>query len=228
MQELKAKNRTELGKRVTVLRKGGFLPAVVYGEGTNSQAITVSGRDFEKTYKEAGESTLLLLDVEGKKFNVLIHDVAYDPLTGYPTHADFYAVRMDRMIRTKVPISFINEAPAIKNFGGIPVKIMQEVEVEALPQNLPHRLVADLSSLVQLEEKLFVKNLVIPEGVTVHGEPEEIIFIIESPRSDAELATLKEAPVAEAPTETVKTEQEIKKAQAAEAKAQNEALEESR
>jgi len=220
VQELKAKQRTELGKQVNALRRSGFLPAVVYGEGVNSQSISISSKDFEKAYKAAGESTLLALDLEGKKYNVLIYDVAYDPLRGCPVHADFYAVRMDKTIRTKVAIEFIGDAPAVKNFGGIPVKVMQEVEVEAFPQDLPHSLRADLSALTELRAKLFIRDIRVPQGVTLHINPEEIIFLVEAPRSDEELAQLKEAPISEA-TEVL-TEQDVKKTQAAEEKAREE------
>lgn len=228
VQELKAKPRKELGKKVNAIRRAGFLPAVLYGEGTLAQPISISSKDFGKTYEQSGESTLVILDVEGKKHNVLIHDVKYDPLKGSYLHADFYAVRMDRTIRATVPIEFEGESPAVKNLSGIPVKVMQEVEVEALPQDLPHALNADLSLLNELESKLLVKDLKLPSGVKLHAEPDEIIFLIESPRSEEELAALKEAPVVEAPAEAVKTVKEIEREHALQEKAKEEAVEGSR
>ena len=138
MQNLQAQERKIKGKKVKTLRQEGFLPAVIYGEGVSSQSISIPYKEFEKAYKEAGESTLLKLEVDGKAHNALIHGIAYDPLKGNPIHADFYAVRMDRAIRTKVPLEFIGESPAVKNEGGILVKVMQEIDVEALPPNLPH------------------------------------------------------------------------------------------
>lgn len=212
MTELKAKTRTETGKRVGALRRGGFLPAVLYGEGVPSQPITISCKDFEKVYKEAGESTLVKLAVDGKPFNVLIHDIAHDPLRGTPLHADFYAVRMDKEIRTKVPVEFFGESPAVKNEGGILVKVVQELEVEALPQDLPHELKVDLTVLNTLGTKLYVSDITPPKGVNIIAHQEEIIALIEAPRSDEELAQLKETPVVEAPAE-VKTEQELKRAE---------------
>ncbi|MBI2640883.1 MAG: 50S ribosomal protein L25 [Candidatus Sungbacteria bacterium] len=210
MRELKAKPRTELGKKTNALRRAGFLPAVVYGEGMKSQSISVPYKDFEKAYKEAGESTLLKLEVEGKPYNVLIHDIKNDPLKGYPLHADFYAVRMDKVIRTKVPIEFVGESSAVKNEGGVLVKVMQELEVEALPQDLPHGLRADISALTDFESKIFVKDILLPKGVKVLAGPEEMVALVEPPRSEEELAALAQAPVAEAPEE-VKTEQELKR-----------------
>lgn len=221
MQELKAKPRTELGKKTNALRRAGFLPAVVYGEGVKSQSISVPYRDFEKAYKEAGESTLLKLDVDGKAYNVLIHDIKNDPLKGTPLHADFYAVRLDKAIRTKVSIEFFGESPAVKNDGGILVKVMQEIEIEALPQDLPHGLRADLSSLETFESKIFVKNILLPKGVKSLAGSDEIIALVEPPRSEEELTAMAQAPTSEVPTE-VKTEQELKR----EAKGEEKAVEE--
>lgn len=191
------------------------MPAVVYGEGITSQPITVPLKDFIKTHKEAGESTLIKLQVTGtegkktKEFNVIIHEIANHPLSGTPLHADFYAVRMDRVMRVKVPLEFIGEAPAIKNEGGILVKVLHELEIEALPQDLPHELIADTSFLENIGTRLLVGNIKLPQGVKILAEPDEIIALVEAPRSDAELEALKEAPIQE--TAEVKTEMEVKK-----------------
>lgn len=209
--ELKAKLRTELGKKVKVLRRAGFLPAVLYGEGIQSQPITVTYKDFEKTYKEAGESTLITLEVEGKPYNVLIHDIKNDPLKGTPLHADFYAVRMDKTIRTKVPLEFFGESAAVKNEGGVLVKVMKELEVEALPKDLPRELRIDISLLKSVGAKFMVKNVVLPEGVRILADPEDVVLLIEAPRTEEELALLKEVATKEGVLE-VKTEQEIKRA----------------
>lgn len=221
MQELKAKPRTELGKKTNALRRAGFLPAVIYGEGVKSQSISIPYRDFEKAYREAGESTLLKLDVEGKAYNVLIHDIKNDPLRGTPLHADFYAVRMDKVIRTKIYLEFSGESSAVKNDGGILVKVMQEIEIEALPQDLPHGLQVDISKLADFQSKIFVKDLSIPKGVKVMAGSEDIIALVEPPRSEEELAALSQVIAPEATVE-VKTEQEVKR----EAKAEEKAAEE--
>lgn len=214
MTELKAKSRTELGRKVGALRRAGFLPAVIYGEGVPSQSIAVLHKDFEKAYKKAGESTLVKLDVDGKAYNVLIHDITYDPLKGTSLHADFYAVRMDKEIRTKVPVEFVGESLAVKNDGGILVKVLQEIEVEALPQDLPHELKADLSRLDTLQSRLLVKDIPLPQGVKIHIDPEEVVALVEAPRTDEDLAAELETKPAEGVVE-VATEQEVKRAEKA-------------
>ena len=208
MRELKANKREELGKKTNALRRAGFLPAVIYGEGVKSSPLSVLYKDFEKIYKEAGESTLIGLDVDGKPYNVLIHDIKRDPITGKPIHADFYSVRMDKEIKTKVPVEFFGESPAVKNDGGILVKVMQEVEVEALPQNLPHSIRIDITPLAKFEDRIFARDMFLPEGVKISVGAEEVVALVEPPRSEDELAKLAE--VAEAAPIEVKTKKEIK------------------
>lgn len=215
MQELKAQPRKELGKKVKALRRAGFLPAVLYGEGIPSRPIAVPYKDFEKAYREAGESTLVKLELEDKPFNVLIYDVKEDVISGVPLHVDFYAVRMDKEIKTKVRIEFFGESPAVKNEGGILVKVLQDIEVEALPQDLPHELRADLTGLSLIGSRLLVKDILLLKGVKILADPEEVVVLVEAPRSEEELTALKEKTVAETPVE-VKTEQELKKAEKAE------------
>lgn len=206
---LRAQPRTELGRKLKPLRKAGFLPAVVYGEGVSSQAIAVPYREFEKVYQAAGESTLVKLDVAGIPYTVLIHDIAKDPLRGVPIHADFYAVRMDKVIHTNVPLVFVGESPAVKNEGGILVKVVQELAVAALPADLPHALSANLLLLSSFDARVTVRDIPLPPGVKILADLTEVVALVTPPRSEEELAELKQAPtevVAE-----VKTEQELKK-----------------
>lgn len=215
MHVLKAEPRTKLGKKVKSLRKRGFLPAVMYGQNTESQPIAVALRDFEKAHSAAGESSLITLEYEGAQHPALIHGIARDPLNDTPIHADFYVVRMDRAIRTNVPLVFVGESPAVKNEGGVLVKAVQEVEVEALPMNLPHELPLDVSLLTALGSHLTVKDVAAPTGVRILADPDEVVAVVEAPRTEEELKALEQAPAAEAPAE-VKTEQEIKRAARAE------------
>ena len=185
------------------------MPAVLYGPGVESMPLAVAKRDFEKVLREAGETSLVTVNVEGgKAYNVLIHDVAKDPMTLKPIHADFYAVRMDKPIEAKIPLIFTGEAPAVKNEGGILVKVLHELEVKALPKDLPHEIIVDISGLEKVDDKFHVQDLALPSGVTTAVAADEVVALIEPPRSEAELEELtktEEAPVAE-----VKTEREVK------------------
>lgn len=210
MQELSAKLRKELGKQVATLRRAGFLPAVVYGEGTESRPISVLMRDFEKVHREAGESSVVALNLgDSAPLNVMIHDVAYDALTGKPIHADFYSVRMDKEIETKVPLVFLGESPAVKNDGGVLVKVMHEIEVRALPQNLPHELTVDLSRLVSIGDRIHVGGISVRAGVVIPGEAGDVVVLVEAPVSE-EAEVVSPAEMVE-----VKTEREAKVAEKA-------------
>lgn len=207
MQQLKAKSRNQLGKSVKTLRKSGFLPAVVYGEGVPAQPVVISYKDFVATLRTAGESTLVALDVDGKPLNVLIHDIAYDPVSDMPIHADFHAVRMDKIIRTHVPLEFTGESSAVKNDSGVLVRVMQELEIEALPRDLPHELTVDLSLLAIIGSTIHVKDINLPAGVTLITDPNDTIAVVEAPRSEEDIAALSQAPVETSP-ESVKTERD--------------------
>lgn len=210
MIELNAQPRIILGSQVKSLRKKGFLPAVVYGEGMDSHAITTSFVEFERVLQAAGESTIVTLCVAEKKYNCLITDVSYHPTKDKPIHADFYAVRMDKVIRTTVPFAFTGESSVIKNDGGILVKVMHEVEVEALPKDLPHELHVDLGLLSTFGSKVLIKDIPLPSGVKMTADADEIVVLVEAPRTEETLAALEQGTVSE--IAEVKTEQEEKRA----------------
>lgn len=213
MQELKATMREVLGKRVATLRREGILPAVLYGEGIASRSISVPFNAFERAYKVAGESAILQLTVDEDPYNVLIHEVERDPLRGHPIHADFYAVRMDRTLRTMVPLVFLGESPAVKNLGGILVRVVQELEVEALPADLPHELTAHVSVLKELEERIFVRDIALPAGVSILADADEVVVIVEPPRPEEEITALHTVPAPAVELAEVKTEGELKRAE---------------
>lgn len=213
MPNLQAEKRSNIGSRLNAMRKDGVLPAVLYGEGVPSTPLSVPAREFEKVFREAGETSLVTLKVGDAAYNVLIHDIAVDPLSLKPIHADFYAVRMDKPIEANVPLTFTGTSPAVEQEGGILVKVMHELEVKALPQDLPHEIVVSIEGLAKIGDKLHVKDLTLPAGVTAKAPVEEVVALVEPPRAEAEL----EVPAAEeaVPAE-VKTEREIKVAREAE------------
>lgn len=219
--ELNAQTREKIGGNLNALRQSGVLPAVVYGSQTDSLPVQVGYKDFMKVLKEAGESTIVSLSVNGNLKNVLIHDVKTDPLTGKVVHADFYQVRMDKKIKSEIPLVFAGESGAVKNLGGILIKSIHEVEVEALPADLPHDIQVDISVLNTFENVIHLKDLPVPSGVKIFGNPEEVVASVAAPRTEAELESLKAAPV-EAKVEEVKVETEEKKAEREQKKAEAE------
>lgn len=182
MLTLIAKNRKSIGKKIKTLKKEGFLPAVLYGPKVKSLPIEVNFKDFEKIYKEAGESSLLSLQVGKEKFTVLIHELGIDPLSGQPIHVDFYQPDLKKEIEAKILIVIEGESSAVKELGGTIIKNISELEVRALPQDLPREIKIDVSSLNTFEEHISVKDLKLPEGVKILKDPEEILVRVIPPQ----------------------------------------------
>lgn len=178
MLTLSAKIRKDLGKSVKALRKKGVLPAVLYGPKVKSSPLEINLKEFEKVYREAGESSLVTVEADSKKFLVLIHNVEKDPLSSKPIHVDFYQPDLEKEVEAKVPIIFEGEAPAIKELSGTFVHNISEVEVRALPQKLPREIKVSIESLKTFEDRILIKDLSLPEGAKILKEPDEIVAYV--------------------------------------------------
>lgn len=160
------------------LRAAELVPAVYYGAGKDAVSISVPLKEFNKVYKEAGESTAIELKIGGEKINALIQDIQRDPLTGVATHIDFLTIDMNKEIEVNVPIEFTGLAEAEKNGLGTLVKVMHEVAIKALPANLPHALTVDVTSLATLEDQFKVKDIALPQGVVMVSPEEEVVALV--------------------------------------------------
>jgi large subunit ribosomal protein L25 len=203
--EMTATPRAITGDRVRHLRAEGQIPAVLYGKGMDAVNLQVDARELAATLKIAGESTLVYLSVGKESYPVIIHDVHRDPLKGSIVHADFYKVRLDEKIKTMVPVVFTGESAAVKDLKGIFVRNVNEVEVEALPQDLPHEVTVDISAITALGQSITLADIKVPKATLV-GEPGEIICTVTEPMSEEELKASLEAP-----TVDVSAVEEIKK-----------------
>lgn len=188
MASIRAERREIIGKKVAGLRRLGKIPAVLYGTEKNTVSIEIPEKDFAKVFREAGETSVVELELGGNKRNVLIHDIAFDPIKDTPIHVDFLEIRMDKVLRAKIPLVFQGESAAVKGQGGILVKVMHELEVEALPKDLPHEIKVDISKLENLEAKFTVADLEVPVGVKIIAKPEEVLALVETPRAEEEVA----------------------------------------
>ena len=222
MLELVVKTRRETGKKAKLLRNKGYVPAVLYGYGLKSASVAVETIPFEKVWKEAGETSLVSLQLEdGSRRTVLIHDVSRDILRGNPLHADFYAVRMDRVLEADIPLVFTGEADAVETLNGVLVKVVHELPIRALPKDLPHEISVDISALRTFEDQIFVRDIPLPEGVELRVEPDQVVALVEAPRTEEELAALEQP--AEVSLENIELAGEKEKEEAA---AEGEAAEE--
>ena len=184
--QLKIESRSVFGKKLKSNRNEGKLPAVLYGKGIETTPLFVSLKDFKKIWKDAGESTIINLQNEDDKkpVGVLIHEVSVDPMKDEPLHVDFYKVEMNKPIRAMIHLAFDGVSPAVKNLGAVLVKVLREIEIEALPKNLPHEIKVDISKLTELGSQIAVDDLEIPEGVKVILKKEEVVAIAEAPREE--------------------------------------------
>jgi len=208
MLSLSTKIRKEFGKKVKALRKKGVLPGILYGPKLKEALpLELGERKFKKVYKEAGESSLVSLEIDGKKIPVLIHEVARDPLTEKPIHVDFYQPELKEEVEVLVPLVFEGISPAVKDLGGTLIKNISEIRIKAKPQNLPHEIKIDIQSLKTFEDSILIKDLKLPEGVKISRNPEEIVVSI-SPPEKVEEELVK--PIEEKVEEVEKVEKEKK------------------
>lgn len=191
MLTLKAEIRDKSSKPENI-RKTGNIPAVFYGKKEASTPISIAHTDFMKVWKEAGESTVVTLETPDGEKDSLIHDVDIDPITGTPRHADFYVFEKGHKVEVELPIEFEGVSPAVKEHGGVLVKVLHELGVEAEPKNLPPHLIIDISVLKEIGDQVLAKDLRLPAGVTLNEQPEEVVALVAAPREEKEE---EEAPI---------------------------------
>lgn len=178
MITIEVKKRNPQEKKPKKLIEQGILPGVLYGPEIDNVPIQLNLKDFNKIYEEAGETSLISLKIDSKKYLALIHDVKNHPLTGSVIHVDFYQPILTEEVEVWVPLIFEGEAPAVKDLGGTLVKEIQEIEVSALPEKLPHEIKVDVSVLKTFEDEILVKDLKMPEGVKANKEETDIIALV--------------------------------------------------
>lgn len=187
MQTLTATKRSKAEKLATV-RSNGMVPAVVYGVRVENTMISVPSVAFEKVLKVAGETSTIVLDLAGQKIDVLIHDIQFHPVKGFPIHVDFLAIDMNKPVEVSVPLEFIGVAPAEKEGLGTLTKALHEVSIEALPKDLPHSISVDVSKLLTLEDQIHAKDIVLPKGVTMITDADEVVALVTVAKEEVESA----------------------------------------
>jgi large subunit ribosomal protein L25 len=180
MEEIKleAKARTVIGKKVKVLRREGVLPAILYGTGIEPVPIELNTHETTKILSHVSGSTLINLKIDKENHTVILRDVQVDVIRRDIVHIDFLKVAMDTAIRTEVPVSLVGEAPAVKELGGVLVTGLSEVEIEALPGDLPDRITVDIESLAEINSSISVGDIFFGTGVTILTEPDEVLVRI--------------------------------------------------
>ena len=181
---LKASNRELIGKKVKVLRREGKLPAILYGKEVGSINIALDLRDASKVLRGVTSSTLVVVNVDGKEYTTLVRERQRDVLRDHYTHIDFQAVSLTETVRASVAIILEGESPASDAYGALVVSGIDSLDVEALPQDLPENITVDVSSLSEIGDTLYVKDLVLPKEITVMTDPEELLVVISAPQME--------------------------------------------
>lgn len=179
MINLQAKTRTD-----NMVTKDELL-AVAYGPKFKSTPIVVNYAEFVKVYNQTGETGVISMSIDGKSNNVLVHDISLHPVKNTVQHIDFYVPEAGKKVNANIPLEFIGESEAVKA-GNILIKVLHEIEVEALPENLPRDIKVDISKLATLEDDVKVGDLAIPANVTLLSDKEEIVASVVAPEEEKE------------------------------------------
>ncbi|PIT92641.1 MAG: 50S ribosomal protein L25 [Candidatus Harrisonbacteria bacterium CG10_big_fil_rev_8_21_14_0_10_42_17] len=201
--DLAVQKRTLFGSHLPKLRNEGFIPGELYGHGVQNIHVSIPMKEFHTLYKEAGENTVVNVLFEKDTFPVLIHSVTRHPVTDEFLSVDFYQVRLDEKVTAEVPFRFINESPAVKNLGGLLVRPMDALEIEALPTEMPHDIEVDLSSLTEIGSVIHVKDLPFSPSFKIFIDSETVVATVTEKRAEEEVQPVAEA----APEVLVETEE---------------------
>jgi large subunit ribosomal protein L25 len=190
---LNATLRTIKGKQVGAMRRDGKIPAVLYGHNFKSTAITLELRETMKVLHGLTASSLVYINLEGKEHAALVREKQRDFLRNVLKHVDFQIVSLTEKIRAKVAIVLEGISPAVKDFNGVTVSEMDFIEVEALPQDLPEKIVLDLSNLKKIGDHFTVKDIVLSDKVQIHAEPDDVVVIVTATKEEEVVAVEGEA-----------------------------------
>ena len=208
---LQVASRTTLGKRVKKLRRKGVIPANIYGRHQPSQALQIDQHTLERFL--VGHRTTRVIDLrvdggEGAVLNALVRHIARSPRSGKIMHVDFLRISMTEPITVHVAVRLTGVAPAVEVEGGVLLHMLDTLEIESLPGDLPEALVLDISSLKEMDATLHVRDVPLPPKITLLSDPDEPVVKVVAPRAvlageaQAEAAAAAPTPAAEAAGET--------------------------
>jgi large subunit ribosomal protein L25 len=197
---LKATPRTATGRQVRALRRSGMLPAVIYGHNVEPISISLEGRDAGRVLGRLSSSSLITIDLDGKEFPSLVREKQENHIKRTLIHVDFMVVSLTEKIRANVGIILTGNSPAVKDFNAMLINGLNELEVEAFPQDLPESISVDISSLVKIGDGIHVRDIVLSDKVQILDTPDEMIVLATPPAKEEveEVVTPEAEVVAEA------------------------------
>ncbi|MDO9533020.1 MAG: 50S ribosomal protein L25 [Deltaproteobacteria bacterium] len=192
---LKATKREVLGRKVGALRRAGKLPAVLYGHGIESTPVTLEAHEAALKLSHVTSSSLMMIDLDGKEYPALVREKQRDYLKNVLLHVDFQVISMTEKVTTKVGIELTGTAPAVKEFSAVIVTVINELEVECMPQDLPARVVIDISGLTDVGSGIHVRDIFISDKVKILDDPAEMVVVASATRE--EKVVVEEVPAEE-------------------------------
>jgi len=175
--ELTAERRTLVGKQVKQLRRQGWLPAVMYGHGFAPVPLQFEAKNLMRALAQISGSQLVSIRIEGQSQPemALVRDIQRDPITGMLLHVDFYRVSLTERIRAEIPLTLVKKSPVVERNAGILLHGISSIEVECLPGDLVDTIEVDLSTLVEVDQEIAVRDLSVPAGIEVLTDPDEMV-----------------------------------------------------
>lgn len=181
----------DIKENLPLLRKKGRIPAVFYGEGKKSTSVSISNIEFKKIWRQAGESSTVKISTGNEDIDVLIHEVQVDPVTSEPIHVDFLVIDMNKKIQVAIRLVFEGISNAVKTGLGNLIKVLHEIEIEALPRDLPQNLIVDITKLKTLADVIVVSDIKLPLRVIAITNSTDIVASIveqeEEPEEEEEI-----------------------------------------
>jgi large subunit ribosomal protein L25 len=177
------------GKANRRLRRQGIVPGVVYGKGEGSTSVQVEAKALETLYRAAGRTSIVQLQVPGDGVTKtgIIKSLQRHPLSGAPLHVDFFVVDLKAEMEVEVPLVFVGEAPAVEETGGTLLQNLNNLRIKALPTEIPHEIVVNVSTLTSLDVAIHVRDLSLNrDAVQVLTDPDEMVAKVMPPRIEEE------------------------------------------
>lgn len=185
---LKAEKRTLTGKKTKKLRRVGTVPGNVFGKSIESCSVQFSSVEFNRVYKESGETSLIWLSIEGesKERPTLVKSISFNPMTGDIVHVDLHQVNLKEKVSAWIPVEVVGESEAVKQGLAALDTQLKEIEVEALPTDLPESIIFDIAELKEIGDHLKVSDIKLPSGVELLTDPESLVVSLSALQKEEE------------------------------------------
>lgn len=173
-------------EKLSEVRAAKNIPAVIYGHGSENTIIKMNNSDFLRLFRKSGESHIITITVDGKKIDVLVHDIQREPVSGDFLHIDFIIVKKGEAVHTNIAINFLGTSQAVKE-GAIIEEHLKSIEVKCLPADLVDGFDVDLSELKEFGDSIRVSDLNLSSKYTVLNKADDVVVTAAKPKKVVEI-----------------------------------------